>query len=97
MDIVTILRKLRFLENMANVLLNVPQKILLSHQRRDILERDKSSDDDTYSIYNNYSNAIKDSGNKLDLAFRYYSGKKKIDVKDKRIMLGLISRKPYLE
>eukprot|EP00347_Sterkiella_histriomuscorum_P007518 403348613 len=94
MDCVNIVKKLRMVENLAELLLNIPQQILLYNQKKDVIHVDSSSDDDNIAPdLKNVRNRIQ-SNIKLFSAFDYYKSKREFSEIDKRIIMGTVSNNP---
>eukprot|EP00347_Sterkiella_histriomuscorum_P012024 403370182 len=95
MDCVNIVRKLRMVENLAQLLLSIPQQILLYNQKKDVIHVDQSSDDD--DIVQNLQNVRSRMQRNIKLfsAFAYYKRKKDLTEIDKRIIMGTVSNNPH--
>lgn len=51
LDCVNIVRKLRRLDYIVQALLTIPQGVLLKHQKRELLEEDTTSDEDSKKLF----------------------------------------------
>ncbi|CDW90417.1 UNKNOWN [Stylonychia lemnae] len=93
LDCANILRKLRMVDNMAQLLLSVPQQILLYNQKKDVINMNESSEDEELM---NLRNVRKITRNiKLFAAFAYYKLKDSLTTTDKRIIMGTVSNNPH--
>ncbi|CDW81502.1 UNKNOWN [Stylonychia lemnae] len=93
LDCTSMIRRMRMVDNLAQLLLSVPQQILLYNQKKDVIHVNESSEDEELL---NLKNVRKIQRNiKLFSAFAYYKIKDQLTTIDKRIIMGTISNNPH--